>query len=54
MTPAKIKNIVSKTKEDHTTNGQEGTDELGELEAGEREREREREKVYVAVCIRMR
>ena len=46
MTPAKIQNVISKTKEDHTTNGQEGT---GKLEAGERERG----EMYMAVCIRM-
>ena len=36
--PAKIQNVISKTKEDHTTNGQEGTYELNKLEAGEKER----------------
>ena len=51
--PAKVKNVVSKTKKDHTTDGQQGTDELGVLEReekreggreAERERERERER----------
>ena len=47
VTPAKIQNVVSKTK-DHTTNGQEGIDELSKLhvEAGERERE----KTYIWQC----
>ena len=40
MPPAKVKNIISKTKKDHATNGEESADELGKLE---RERERERE-----------
>ena len=41
VTPTKIKNIVSKTKEYHATDGEQCTDELGIL--GERERERTRE-----------
>ena len=49
MTPVKIQNVISKTKEDYTTNGQEGTDELSKLEA----EERERGEMYMAVCIRM-
>ena len=50
MTPVKIQNVVSKTKEDHITNGQEGTDELSKLEAEEREREREREMYKLWQC----
>ena len=43
MTPAEVKNIISKTKEDHTTDGEKGTDELGILGKGVEEREEGRE-----------
>ena len=43
MTPAEVKNIISKTKEDHTTDGQKSTDELSILGEGVEEREEGRE-----------
>ena len=45
MPPAKVKNIISKTKENHATDGEESADELGKLE-----RERERENLNTAEC----
>ena len=35
MTPAKVEDIVGKTKKDHTTDGEKCTDELGKLEERE-------------------
>ena len=37
MAPAKIKNVVSKAEEYHTTDGEEGADELSELTRERRE-----------------
>ena len=44
--PAKVKHIISKSKKDHTTDGKEGTNELGKLE-----KERTKEKLEVKTML---
>ena len=48
MTPSQVKDIISKTEEDHTTDGEEGTDELGILN---REGTRVRSIYWVIIII---